>query len=42
MQLGQNVKAIDAAVSEEVDENQRSRELRFPGQRLRNVEPIEA
>lgn len=41
MKLRQDVKAIDAAVSEEVDQNQRSAEMRLPSQRLVDVEPVE-
>lgn len=41
MELRQDVKTIDAAVSEEVDQNQRSAEMRLPSQRLVYVEPVE-
>jgi hypothetical protein len=42
VELRDDVEAIDAAVSEKVDENEGAREMVFPGQRLGDVKPVES
>lgn len=41
MQLGKDMKAVDAAVREEIDQYERAGEMGFPCERLIHVEPVE-